>query len=70
MLKFIEPHPPKKPILQYDNLKNKIGGQPHGQVVKFMGSALAAQSFAGSDPGRGHGTSRQATLKQHPTYHN
>ena len=37
-------------------------------MVKFTGSALAAQGFAGSDPGRGHGTT-QAMLRQRPTSH-
>ena len=34
----------------------KLLGQAHGQVIKFMCSALAAQGFTGLDPGRGHGT--------------
>ena len=34
------------------------GGQPCGRVVKFTHSAEVAQGFAGSDPGRGHGTAR------------
>ena len=46
-----------------------MGGQPRGQVVKFVCSAAAAQGFAGSDPGHKHGTARQATLRQHPTCH-
>ena len=45
-------------------------GQPRGRVVKFMRSALAAQGFAGLDPEHGHGTARQAMLRQHPTCHN
>ena len=51
-------------------LKIKIQGQPHDQVVKFARSALATQSFTGSDPGREHGTAHQAMLRQHPTCHN
>ena len=47
-----------------------LGGQPHGQVVKFTCSASAAQDFAGLDPGRGHGTASQAMLRQRPTYDN
>ena len=39
----------------------------HGRVVKFARSAAAAQ---GSDPGHGHGTARQATLRRRPTSHN
>ena len=30
----------------------------------------AAQGFVGSNPGRGHGTAHQATLRQRPTYQN
>ena len=30
----------------------------------------AAQYFVGSNPGRGHGAARQATLRRHPTSHN
>ena len=29
--------------------------------------ASVAQAFAGSDPGRGHGTTHQATLRWHAT---
>ena len=39
-------------------------------MVKFARSASAAQGFAGLDPGRGHGTAHQATLRQHPICHN
>ena len=45
------------------------GGQPCGRVVKLTRSALVAQGFAGSDPGRGHGTTHQAMLRQSPTRH-
>ena len=48
-------------------IKNPGTGQLRGRVVKFARSAVVAQ---GSDPGRGHGTARQATLRQHPTSHN
>ena len=37
---------------------------------EFACSASAAQGFAGLDPGRGHGTTHQAMLRQCPTYHN
>ena len=46
------------------------GGQARGRVVKFAHSALAAWSFAGSNPGRRRGTTHQAMLRQHPTCHN
>ena len=42
-------------------------GRLRGRVVKFTRSAAVAQ---GSDPGRGHGTARQAMLRWHPTSHN
>ena len=45
-------------------------GRSCGQVVKFACSASAAQGFASLDPGRGHGTAHQATLRQRPTCHN
>ena len=35
-------------------------------MVKFSGSTSVAQSFAGSDPGHGHGTAHQATLRPRP----
>ena len=46
------------------------GGRPCGQVVKLAHSATAAQGFSGSDPGHGHGTTHQATLRWHPPYYN
>ena len=49
---------------------SKNWGQPHGRVVNFTRSAAVAQGFAGSDPGRGHGTAYQATLRRCPTCHN
>ena len=47
-----------------------LWGLPHGQVVEFACSTLAAQGFARLDHGRGPGTSHQAMLRQHPTQHN
>ena len=44
-----------------------LRGQPCGWVVKFASSALAAQGFTGSDPGRRHGTTYQAMLRRCPT---
>ena len=52
-----------------DKQKTNARGRPRGRVVKFARSASAAQGFAGSDPGRGHGTAHQAMLRQHPTCH-
>ena len=48
-------------------LKCCLWGPLRGRVVKFAGSAAGAQ---GSDPGRGQGTARQATLRRCPTSHN
>ena len=45
-------------------------GLPCDQVVKFACSASVAQGFAGLDPGRRHGITHQAMLRQHPTQHN
>ena len=45
-------------------------GWPRGQVVNFELSNSAAQGFTGSNPGREHGTTRQAMLRRHPTQHN
>ena len=44
-------------------------GWSRGQLVKFMCSALVAQGFASSDPGRGRSTAHQAMLSQRPTQH-
>ena len=45
-------------------------GWPSGRVDKIVGSALAAQGFASSNPGQGHGIAHQAMLGQHPECHN
>ena len=50
-----------------DLIERSIWGPLCGRVVKFMRSAAAAQR---SDPGRRHGTARQATMRQRPTSHN
>uniref|UniRef100_A0A9L0JKG0 Cadherin like and PC-esterase domain containing 1 n=1 Tax=Equus asinus TaxID=9793 RepID=A0A9L0JKG0_EQUAS len=44
-----------------------------GPVVEWLSSRAllqAAQCFVGSNPGHGHGTAHQTTLRQRPTYHN
>ena len=45
-------------------------GWPGGQVVKFRRSAAGGQCFVGSNPGSGHGTANQITLRRCPTCHN
>ena len=39
-------------------------------MVKFVHSTWVVQGFTGSDPGCGHGTTRQVMLRQCPTQHN
>ena len=44
-----------------------------GPVAEWLSSCAplqAAQCFVGSNPGRGHGTAHQTTLRQRPTCHN
>ena len=50
--------------------KNWRWGRLHGWVVGFAHSASVAQGFAGSNPGRGHGTAHWAMLGWHATCHN
>ena len=52
-----------------DKYKNKER-PAQGQVVGFTHSTSAAQDFTSSYPGHRHGTTRWATLRQHPTCHN
>ena len=52
------------------NVKNLIKGA--GPVAEWLSShspLQAAQCFVGSNPGHGHGTTHQATLRQRPTCH-
>ena len=52
--------------------KNSVT-QGAGPVAEWLSSRAplqAAQCFVGSNPGRGHGTAHQTTLRQHPTCHN
>ena len=51
--------------------KQEKGGA--GPVAEWLSSRAllqAAQCFVGSNPGRGHGTAHQTTLRQRPTCHN
>ena len=44
-----------------------------GPVAEWLSSHAplqAAQCFLGSNPGHGHGTAHQTTLRQRPTCHN
>ena len=49
------------------HIEGNFWGWPHGRVVKLTCSASEAQGFTGSDPGRRHGTTHQAMLRQRPT---
>ena len=40
------------------------------QEIVGAGSVRSAAAAQGSDPGRGHGTAHQATLRRRPTSHN
>ena len=61
---------PGKLIKFYYSVKKEIfQGLARGRVVKLVRSASAAQGFAGSDPGRGQGTTHWAMLRRHPTCH-
>ena len=48
---------------------NGIGAGPVAEWLSPCALPSAAQGFTGSDPGRGHGTARQATLRRCPTCH-
>ena len=50
-----------------EHRKDYSWGRPGGRVVEFACSALAAQGFAGSNPGPGRGTTHLAMLRWHPT---
>ena len=43
---------------------------PMAEWLSLRAPLQAAQCFVGSNPGRGHGTAHQTTLRQRPTYHN
>ena len=50
--------------------ENNPSSRPHGQVLKFVHSALAAKGFAGSGPESRPSTPQQAMLRQCPTEQN
>ena len=53
------------------HLKKLHGGAgPMAEWLSRRAPLQAAQCFVGSNPGHGHGTARQTTLRQHPTCHN
>ena len=67
--KFIDPCS----ILQLRTSVHQKTSSGAGPVAKWLSSRAplqAAQYFIGSNPGRGHGTAHQTTLRQRPTCHN
>ena len=49
--------------------KNLLGAGPVAEWLSSRAQLQVAQCFVSSDPGRGHGTARQTTLRQRPTCH-
>ena len=47
-----------------------MGAGPVAEWLSSRAPLQAAQCFVGSNPGRGHGTAHQTTLRQRPTCHN
>ena len=47
-----------------------MGAGPVAEWLSLRTLLQAAQCFIGSNPGRGHGTAHQTTLKQRPTCYN
>ena len=47
-----------------------LGAGPVAEWLSLRSPLQAAQCFVGSNPGRGHGTAHQITLRQRPTCHN
>ena len=47
-----------------------VGAGPVAEWLSSRAPLQAAQCFVGSNPGRGHSTARQTTLRQRPTCHN
>ena len=50
--------------------KENSGLAPVAEWLSSRAPLQAAQCFVGSNPGRGHGTAHQTTLRQCPTCHN
>ena len=46
------------------------GAGPVAEWLSLRTPLQAAQCFVSSNPGRGHGTAHQTTLRQRPTCHN
>ena len=46
-----------------------MGAGPVAEWLSSRPPLQTAQCFVGSNPGRGHGTAHQTTLRQRPTCH-
>ena len=57
-------------LAENDTKRMKTGAGPVAKWLSLRTLLQVAQCFVGSNPGRGHGTAQQTTLRQHPTYHN
>ena len=62
-------HSPPPAGLQYEK-EVPSGAGPVAEWLSSRAPLQAAQCCVDSNPGRGHGTARQTTLRQRPTYHN
>ena len=58
----------KKQMQKYKKECKEAG--PAAEWFSSRALLQAAQCFVGSNPGRGHGTAHQTTLRQRPTCHN
>ena len=47
-----------------------VAAGPVAEWLSLCAPLLAAECFVGLNPGQGHGTARQTTLRQRPTCHN
>ena len=48
----------------------RVGAGPVAEWLSSRAPLQAAQCFVSSNPGRGHGTAHQTTLRQRPTCRN
>ena len=53
-----------------NGIKTCYRGQPVAEWLSSRALLQAAQCFVSSNPGHGHGTAQQATLRRCPTCHN
>ena len=64
----------KKDLLYFHvhcvKIQNINGAGPVAEWLSSRAPLKAAQCFVGSNPGRGHDTAHQTTLRQRPTCHN